>query len=145
MGLLQLEDASITSTTITEVVQRTKLILKEIEDKPDEVVSVLLKKIDKTKLTKIMTGTLGSGTRVSARSRFITENVMSDISNSLEAHSYKLKLAKEVMTFSVQYALMTQYCDEKGEVAWQKLMENVATLIAKPSDEGASAGACSAM
>eukprot|EP00438_Fugacium_kawagutii_P031332 Skav215356 [mRNA] locus=scaffold1391:490657:491208:+ [translate_table: standard] len=146
-GLIQLEDATTSSEVIANVVQRVKFIMEEVEKNPDDAVIQLLKHVEKGKLAKITTGTLGSGTRVSARAKFIAENSMEDIFNGIEGNTYKLKISMGVLTSAVQYAVMTQFCDAKGDVAWVKFMEKVATLMTQPVEPSveATAGGCITM
>lgn len=141
-GLIQLEDATHSSEVIDTVVARVKFIIGEVEKNPSSAVLGLLKHVDKMKLAKIATGTLGSGTRVSARAKFIAENSLDDIFSGVEGHSYKLKVASQVMVSAVQFAVMTQYSDAKGDIGWVKFLEQVANMMTQTEAVEAPAGGC---
>ncbi|CAJ1330961.1 unnamed protein product [Effrenium voratum] len=94
---------------ITEVLEKTHLILTETETHPKEAVSRLIISLEKEKKALIASGVLSASSRAFGRSKFIAENGLPSIYKGLESLTRQEKLGTLTMTRAVQLAMASEF------------------------------------
>ena len=143
-NIVQLKAMQNPSASIGDVLGEIEKIVADVGANPSTPVSSLFEAIPVSKRATILASAMSISTRPEERIEFITEQVLGEKLEKLDNLARMTLLAKKTLCQSIQYAIHTEYQDNKGDIGWQKMMKDLADKMSSQSSTDTNSG-CIAM
>ena len=143
-NIVQLKAMQNPSASIGDVLGEIEKIVADVGANPSTPVSSVFEAIPISKRATILASAMSISTRPEERIEFITEQVLGEKLEKLDNLARMTLLAKKSLCQSIQYAIHTEYQDNKGDIGWQKMMKDLADKMSSQSSTDTNSG-CIAM
>eukprot|EP00435_Cladocopium_sp_Y103_P035622 s2667_g9.t1 len=137
-NLTQLKAMAEPSGAIRAVVNEVERILTDVKANPNTPVSSLFDAVPVANRANILSTTMTVSPRAEDRIAYITEQVLGDRMEQMDDALRMTTLAKTTLCLAIQYAIHTEFQDNKGCIAWQKMMKALADKMSSPPTDANS-------
>ena len=137
-NIIQLKAMANPSASIGDVLGEIEKIVTDVGANPTTPVSSLIAAIPASKRATILASAMAISTRPKQRVEFITGQ--DEKLEKLDDLVRMTLLAKKSLCLAIQYAIHTEYQDNKGEIGWQKMMKDLGDKMSSQSSADESGG-----
>lgn len=143
-NLTQLKSLPDPNGAIRAVVIEVEKIMADVKANPDTPVSSLFDAVPVAKRANILSSTMTVSPRAEDRIAFITEQVLGEKVENLDDALRMTSLAKTTLCLTIQFAIHSEFQDNKGGIGWQRMLKALADKMSAPPPN-ASDGRCAVM